>query len=375
MKRCLLLISLFIFFPNSGNAQSTGDIDTLDERIKKLENLVHSDPFIYDLALRERIDKSISKQENLDKMIDILRNELDKISDSVQDINKNKGVEIDRKLADIKAEFLYIFEIAKSLQQENAQSIKDTNKAAIDAASKSAENANKRFENFINSLIVIATLLTIVSGVFGYLFVKSYSKVKESKELYSSMKMSLDSELESLTVIKRELMTLHKMLDLRENFKSYKARGYKAEYLQEVVYNEAKELLKELDDIQSEHKNGYEKEIEANISYSAALLGVVSYHKQKHLDAYQYFIRAEQTNRHNHSDRIFNLGCLAAKLYQETANNEYLSKVIDNYIKLFKYNGEAILFREDRDIKPIIDDIDKELKERGLDKYILPATI
>lgn len=362
----------------------------LEARIVKLEKLIHSDPFIYDIELRRKIERSLVQQEEFTRRIPEIEKKLSKLKDQFDnrqhtpfsdDIDKK----IDDKVSDLEAEFSMLLEATTTLHKESLSTMNIASNKTFQSASTAANQANKRFDQYLVVQSVILAIVGIVISVIAWFIHKKINHIDRTSDrskkhlnnartIYIKHKNEIADEKESLIILKREILSLHKMLDVRENYSTLQIKGFNEKPFLIKVKQQALSLLTELLDIKKLPGNGYEKELKANISYCSAILGIMSFREGEFYDAHEYFVQAEVTNVHDHIDRVYNLACAASKIFQKTnkLKAEYLVEVVDCYIKLSSHIGQTRKLMKDPDIVAIENDIKQGLRQRGVAILITP---
>tara|TARA_R110001592_G_scaffold361501_1_gene672312 strand:- start:5192 stop:6352 length:1161 start_codon:yes stop_codon:yes gene_type:complete len=370
-------ICLFLFissFNANGNEQAN-----IDQRLTSLEEMIFSDPFLHDIKLRKDIERSIVQQEEFIRRIPLLEEELNKLD---EEIKNQKKSEVDNKLEPrlnlLRKELIAYIDDAKKQHQENLKVINLASEKTYQSALTATDNANNRFNQYLSSqsvlLSIVGLFITFLAWYVNITLKRidktslvSSQHLEQARASYKLVSTDIKSEKESLTILKNEIVSLHKMLDLRENYQTLLSRSFEKSSFFFKVKNQALELLNELLEIQHLPSTSYQKELSANLSYCNSLLGIISYKEDAFQDAYEYFVEAEKTNVHGHSDRLFNIACCASKIYQTSnkISHDHFDVVVDCFLKLSKYKGEIQKLRGDKDISEIVSEIEAALRAKG----------
>ena len=284
---------------------------------------------------------------------------------------------LDKKITQLKAEFLLLFESSVKIQDSVINSTKNSHQQAIDSA-----------VNFVYWLIYTATAIIALGGVIiTWKGIESNRIIQtaadESKKAEAAAKKALDYAKETkstiseannvvqnniqdvqklhkeMTSLHLETKTLHQLMDFRENYRRHRAKEIRESKEEEALIKQASEIINEIKALDESFDNN------ANISYLASILGVLYYFKNMLSEAYSAFSLSKETNVKNLIDRPYNLACVTAKLYLASNKQvkEYFEISLNNYKELDKDKKYQEILRDDKDFKGIITEIDDALRE------------
>ena len=398
LGQILLFFTSFIVLADDISQIKNEDIHNRISRIEtKIDNIVKFD---YDPFIRDKISSYIALQEtNRDSLIR-LQSKIDSIEKSLRSPNsefKELNDKVNHDVELIKADLYRILNSTKDLHQQQLNSILAVSNSSLSGALKSAQDADTRTSNIFSILSITGTILAIgatLGAVYLSLFLKNISttvgkaeRVKEDlDESYKELTKKVNNEIIELRLLRKEILLLHKLIDLKSNYSLYKQRfsqkGKSTDNVKKQIndkllpllsgYEKLKIRWEKVKDQRTIDYENFIQEIDNNLSYCNAIQGMIFYREGEHKKAYSSFVIAQEFNSSMSTDRIYNLGCLASIMYKKYKEQHYLDITIKCYIDLSLYKGELIIFLDDRDVIPIVSDIHDELKKRKLENLIMP---
>ena len=373
------VVLLTLSFSGSVDAKENG-IELIIERVDKLEGMLNSNAFSYDINLRSEVSESLTKQKMLLELLKLMENRLIELekrtSNSPTPINEK---ELKEAIKDLREEFKLLFSTNISIQKstiENIESSLDKNFATIKL---STDNAIASSDNIVYWVIYTFSALFVLFGAIaswkGNQISESSSealtKVKiaaskmdnvinqaaSAEEKYDGINEVVENNIIELNRITKEsinihaeINVLHEITDLRNFYNDYLTLEEKKTSYDRIIIDASK-LIKRLEELNDTFSK------KANLSYVASILGNLYYIKDEFEKSYEFFELSLQNNVKDRPDRHHNIACLASILYERSGGGEesYLSVGRDNYYKLSGQPFELEKLESDKDFKFIFD--------------------
>lgn len=393
-KRIAILVCTSLI-PNIVIAQDIGsDIADLNKRVGNIEETLEGTEYHqYDPYLIGKMKVYVALQEENQKKIDSMSERIESLVkrlNELSDIQSELSFSMNADIKSIRQDLLSSLSDVKKLHSEQINVLERSNNSYLKSAQEAAESADKRLENFLSTMTVVAgfasVLLLIFGAYAGFKIKRTADDAKTAKDLGESSKKlqsELKSELDHLLALRSEVYCIHKLVDVKHTFSVFKAKFGKKDTvaLEQYLHSKNEELVSRFDSVITQWKNIQEQtneskqefilEAKNNQSYCHAVKGIIYYRKGMFDKSYESFLSSRHLNTAKLPDRLFNLGCLASKLFNNTGLNHYFDTLMDCYLELAESQGQLKDFVNDEDVELSLKEINKELIFRGLAHLIL----
>ena len=363
----LTAIVVLICLPlNTYGDMKTQPPSAIEKRLEKVEGILKSNAFAYDINLRAKVAEVISQHKMLLRELDAIEKRLlalesKPISTPVGD-NISKA-DLDKGLEKAKKDYEALFKVATDFNEKALNSLKDINASNDSNSKKAISTAN----NFVIWILTFITILISLVGGGGYAIWKALTKkvndVKDAAKVIEDTANDAEDKanlnLEDMEKIKQEIRVLQDYIDFKQNFNILLKDEFKPIYKCKRLIAESEALFDRLKSLPDSEEN------EANKSYAASVIGVVSFMLKRYHDAYKYFELSMKHNIHERSDRYLNFASSAAKLYVESgrADKQYFNDSLSIAIKWKNEPEHLDELKQDKEILAIWDEIEEELNK------------
>lgn len=398
----VLFVILFscVVFANEALDKIKHDLDLVKIDVESIKYRIHTDPFAYDLRLREIVHKSTQNITNLEKNLDDLQASLVRS----EQITNADIIHLREQLSLTKTELIdLINKQLKDVKTPDTSYFKETIEAAksiASAAGKSAENSKQTLDTFILFGGAVNAVLALFGSAFAFFFMTRLRKIdttlKNADEKNSLAKEQLDDVKNKMLDVERSkkelelaykrlnttlknhselhndfILTIFKISDFIESYSVWltkkedtsegnSLRKQGLQLLQNIEHTQ-KELEKFIDNKLMKEDIRYQ--LTSKKSYIYSCLGIIEYYANQYKQALAYLLQSKEVNVREHPDRYINIIAVCAVLHGKglDTDNQYLQLASDNYAEMLRRNDDNIIRRmgDDADVKKIISKLRK----------------
>ena len=362
-----LLLTLTFLLCNpfcSYGASPTSSSATVEKRLEKIEGILKSNAFAYDINLSAKVAEAISQQNMLLRELDSIENRLlalESRSTPVPRVDGISKVELDKELARLKKEYDTLFKTATDFNEKALKNLKEINDSNDSNSKKAIETAN----NFVTWVLTVITIFISLVGGGGFAIWKALTKkVNDVRDAAKAIEETADDaedkatqNLDDMKKVKDEIRVLQEYIDFKQNFSILFKDNFKPIYKCKRLIADSEALFDRLKELPDSEEN------EANKSYAASVSGVLSFMIERYHDAYKYFEVAMKHNVHDRSDRYLNFASSAAKIYvmSERLEKSYFRDALNIVIRWIDDPERLEELKKDPEIAAIWDEIQEEL--------------
>lgn len=363
--------AVFLFFLLFST--SVFSFSDIEERMREVEKKLDSNAFSYDINLRARVAESLAQQDMLLEQVKGIELRLNSLEKAAYGASKNGGVSdafLSQELEKLREEYRLLYQNAQATHHEVLGAYNQTKSDTVASFQSTLKTTSDMVYWVLGIFAGVTGLLSIFATVYGISSNRKLNKIsKVSSEtkseseristLYAKMKEEVEGNIESIKVTQEELMSIHDLIDLRENYQKLVDEDFSSKSATRRCLDDAKDTYNDLLELNCDNSTNIHR---ANISYLASIIGVMLHVLGEYEEAHIFFTKAVNFNVRNRPDRFYNLACGAARLYEKSTEEKYINEVIMCIEKLSPNQDMKDKLMEDPDLEKIKIIVEKKLR-------------